>query len=116
MNIHEFVNSLKQTKVFTTKQCIVIDNLLIYFNNLKVYKVIIAVNPNLMKKAKKLGLTSQYSTTFFDDVLITVPDVKNISKGRFIAIYNPNNGNCSIYEGEVTEQEQIEKFKRKQKL
>ena len=45
VNIHEFVKDLRSAKVFTTKQCLVIENLYIYFRDLKVYKVIIAVNP-----------------------------------------------------------------------
>lgn len=51
MNIHEFVKSLNEAKVFTIKQCIVIENLIIYFEDLKVYKVVVAINPNQLKKA-----------------------------------------------------------------
>lgn len=111
MNLNEFVNSLKQSKVFSVKQCLVIDNIIIYFNDLKVYKVIVAVNQNMLKKAKKLGIYSQYCTTFFDDIPIKIPDNNKVEKGRFLILYNPNNSNYSIYPGEITEDEQIEKIK-----
>lgn len=111
VNLHQFVNDLKLSKAFTQKQCLVIDNLYIYFNNLKVYKVIIAVNPDMMKKAKKLGFTSCYKTIFIDDVPIKV-DEQKVDKGKYIAIYNPNNTNCTICHGEVDEEEQIRNLKR----
>lgn len=113
-SIHDFVKYLKLTKLFTQKQCLVIENLYIYFHDLKVYKVIVAVNPSMMKKAKRLGIDTNYKTTFFDDVEIRIDDkkMKNIDKGRFIAIYNPNNSECSIFKGEETEEEQEKKLKR----
>ena len=111
INIHEFVKSLKAAKVFTQKQCLVIENIYIYFNDLKVYKVIVAINPSMMKKAKKLGFETQYQTTFIDDVEIDVEGI-NASKGKYIAIYNPNNSDCAIYHGEEDEIEQRRKLKR----
>ena len=52
ITIHQFVKDMKLAKVFTQKQCLVIENLYIYFNDLKVYKVIIALNPLMMKKQR----------------------------------------------------------------
>lgn len=112
-NIHDFVKDLKTSKLFTAKQLIVIENLYIYIKDLKVYKVIIAVNPNQLKKAKKLGLNSQYSTTFFDDIPINFGKEENekLKNGNYIALYNPNNLECSIFAGEETEEQQIKKLK-----
>ena len=116
MNIHDFVKQLRLSKVYTTKQTVVIDNLYIYINNMKVYKVIVAVNPAMKKKAKRLGLLSDYITTYFDDVPITIegdycyPSCKNnqsIKEGKYIVIYNPNSGKATVYTGEETEQEQL---------
>lgn len=50
MNIHDFVKQLRLSKVYTTKQTVVIDNLYIYINNMKVYKVVVAINPDMKKK------------------------------------------------------------------
>ena len=111
ISIHQFVKDLKLAKVFTQKQCLVIENLYIYINDLKVYKVIIALNPSMMKKAKKLGFNNQYQTTYIDDVEINANDL-NISKGKYIAIYDPNTADCSIHHGEVDEADQIQRFKR----
>ena len=111
VTLHEFVNDLKNAKVFTAKQSLVIENLYIYFRNMRVYKVIIAVNPLMLKKAKKLGLNGPYITTYFDDIPISVPDLKN-SPDSYIALYNVNNGTCSVFSGEETEEEQIKSLKR----
>lgn len=134
VGLHEFVKDLKNAKAFTAKQCLVIENLYIYFRDLKVYKVIIAVNPLMLKKARKLGLNSQYSTIYFDDIPIRlpfgsaakglVPDLTNSSpSGRgtlcsaaYIALYNPNDGTCSVFNGEETEEEQINKLAAKKNI
>lgn len=115
INLHDFVKDLRLSKVFTTKQCIVIENLLIYFKDLKIYKVIISINPNQLKKAKKLGISSQYKTIIFDDIPIKITDVKNVDKGNYIAIYNLNTLECSIYPGEESEEKQIQRIKEKKK-
>ena len=97
VNIHDFVKELKLNKTFTQKQCIVIENLYIYFENLMVYKVVIAIHPDMLKKAKKLGLESNngYITIFFDNVKLDIKSLlPNVEKGRYIAIYNPNNADA----------------------
>ena len=75
--INDFVKDLKIKKLFTSKQCLVIENLYIYIKDLKVYKVVISVNPLMIKKAKKLGLNSQYIITDFDDIPIKINELKN---------------------------------------
>ena len=112
ISVHEFVKDLKTAKLFTAKQCLVIENLYIYFKDMKVYKVIIAVNPSMLKKAKKLGLNSQYISTFFDDIKISVPNL-NVSSGSYIALYNVNDQTCSVFSGEESEEEQMAKLAAK---
>ena len=112
ISLHEFVRDLKTAKLFTAKQCLVIENLYIYFKDMKVYKVIIAVNPSMLKKAKKLGLNSQYITTFFDDIKISIPTL-NISSGSYIALYNVNDQTYSVFSGEESEEEQMAKLAAK---
>ena len=112
ISVHEFVKDLKTAKLFTAKQCLVIENLYIYFRDMKVYKVIIAVNPSMLKKAKKLGLNSQYITTFFDDIKISVPTL-NVSSGSYIALYNVNDQTYSVFSGEESEEEQMAKLAAK---
>ena len=115
ITLSEFIINLKQSKVFTIKQASVIDFISIYVNDSKVYKVIVAVNPQLMKKAKRLGFKGQYKTIFFDDVVIDMSELKDKrNKGRCIIMYYPNdkNNDISVYEGEVDEQSQMSKLKR----
>ena len=115
-SIHNFVNDLKTAKVFTLKQLLVIEYLYIYIRDAKVYKVTIAVNPNMLKKAKKLGLSSQYITTFLDNIPIKFDkEQEQFNVGCYIALYNPNNLTCSICLGEESEEQQIKNL-RKMKL
>lgn len=106
INIHDFVKELKLNKTITQKQCVVIENLYIYFEDLIVYKVVIAIHPDMLKKAKKLGLNSNngYITIFFDSPGSIKLDYRSllpgVEKGRYIAIYNPNNAECTIFTGE----------------
>ena len=63
-----------------------------------------------------------YQTIYIDDVEITIDnlDVRlvrdvllvDISKGKYIAIYDPNTADCSIYHGEVEEIDQERRLKR----
>ena len=103
ITINEFITHLKTTKAFTSKQSVVIDFISIYVNESKVYKVVIAVNPLMMKKAKRLGIDVQYKTIFFDDVAIDLNALKKkCSKGKYIIMYYPNakNNDFGVYEGE----------------
>lgn len=120
MNIHEFVKNLKLSHVYTQKQTTVIDNLYIYIKDLKVYKVTVVVNPDMKKKARRLGLNGDYITTFFDDVPISIQGEyidKNskfdINTGKFIVIYNPCSGNAVVYPGEESEEEQMKKLQHR---
>ena len=121
VDIHTFVNNLKQARCFTQKQSIVIENLFIYFNDLKVYKVIVFTNPDMSKKAKKLGFEQTIKTIIMDDIPIYIKDLNlaagaasghACNKGKFIAVYNPNTRDCTICTGEESEEEQIQKLKR----
>ena len=42
--IHEFVNDLMKAKVFSSKQCLVIENLYVYVKDSEVYKVVVAIS------------------------------------------------------------------------
>ena len=115
VDLHQFVKDLKLNRMVTQKQCTVIDNLFIYFNDLKVYKVVIQANPLMMKKAKKLGIDREYVTIFMDDIPIKVDTTYSaladkelhVEHGKYIAIYNPNTADCGIYHGEESEEDQL---------
>ena len=105
--IHEFVNDLMKAKVFSSKQCLVIENLYIYVKDSEVYKVIVAVNPKMMKKAKKLGIDVPYKTYFMEVKLKLDP---KCTTGSFIILYDVNTKSCSIFNGEVSEEQQLQKI------
>ena len=65
-----------------------------------VYKVVIAIHPEMLKNAKKLGMNTNtgYITIYMVNVKLDIRSLlPNVEKGRFIAIYNPNNAECNIY-------------------
>ena len=109
--IHDFVKQLRLMKVFTSKQSVVIDNIFIYIEDLKVYKVVLQVNPLMMKKARRLGIKSEYQTTYFDVCPITLRFAEDtthaLDKGKYIAIYNVGTTSCSVYPGEDNEQDAV---------
>lgn len=112
MNVHDFIKHLKTSKVFTAKQSVVIDNVFIYFEDLKVYKVVLQINPSMMKKAKRLNINNEYITVFIDGPTSTKlrfdEDTKHeLDKGKFIAIYDIHRITCNVYPGEETEQAQM---------
>ena len=110
--INEFVNDLIKAKVFSIKQCLVIENLYIYVRDSEVYKVVVAVNPNLMKKAKKLGIDVPYKT-YFMEVKLKLDN--KCSTGSFIILYDVNTKIYSIFNGVVSEEKQLQRIKENRK-
>ena len=110
MDVYEFISELRRRGVFTIKQTMVIETVNIYVNNGVVYKVIVHVDPSVLKKAKKLGLNNEYIIHNMNEKL-KLED--KYCKGKVIIIYNTRNNTADVYEGENTEQEQVSNLKRK---
>ncbi len=123
ITLHDFVKELRINKTFTSKQERFIENLYIYFEDLKVYKIVIALVPSLVQKAKKFGLNEQYTTICTPDIEKTLKidalsdeDKRlesNVKKGKYICIYNLMTQDCAIYHGEESEKEQRAKIKKR---
>jgi len=99
MNIYTLLTKLRNDKVFTIKQLAYIENIYIYISNLKVYKLVLSIYPKEIKKAKKLGLNSQYIIINKSFGKINEP-LKNTSKGNYILIYSPNSQDITVWNGE----------------
>ena len=99
INIFDYIKQLKLSKIITTKQLKFIENIFFYIEDLKVYKFIIAVKPEMFKRAKRFGLTSLYDVHYVDQIRISEP-LANTSRGRFILIYNPGLNEVTVTEGE----------------
>ncbi len=123
ITLHDFVKELRINKTFTSKQERFIENLYIYFEDMKVYKIVIALVPSLVQKAKKFGLNEQYTTIQTPVIqktlkIETLSDEdklleSNVKKGKYICIYNLMNQDCAIYHGEESEKEQRAKIKKR---
>ena len=115
MNVHEFIKHLKSSKVFSSKQSVVIDNVFIYFEDLNVYKVVLQINPSMMKKAKRLNINNEYQTIYFDGptsmkLRFDEDTKRELDKGKFIAIYDIHRTSCSVYPGEESEDVQMKRI------
>ena len=108
--IEELVSDLRAAKVFTSKQTVVIENLFIYTRAGKAYKVVVSVIPTMLKKAKRLGIHSQYTTTILEDIPLELhPSIKT-NEQNLLILYNLSTNQYSVYSGEESEEEQIMKI------
>lgn len=117
MNVFEFITQLRLRHVYTSKQTPVIDRIIIYINNNIVYKYVIMINPKMMKKAKRLGFTSNYKI-FDEDIEPTKLETyyPQTNDGRYIIMIDPNTMIINVYNGEVTEEEQFKNLRRNAKI
>ena len=99
INIFDFIKHLKLSKKITTKQLPFIENINFYINNCVIYKYIIAVRPEMFKRAKRFGLESLFNVYCGINVKINEP-IPNTSIGRFILMYNPGNCEITVADGE----------------
>ena len=100
-DIFDFIKEMRLLIQFTSKQMRFIDNIYFYINDLIIYKYVVAVNPRLLKKAKRYGLNSEYIIHIndFEHKKIKEP-LENTKKGRFILMYNPGLNEITIAQGE----------------
>lgn len=110
-----FVNSIVKPK-----HQLVVESLYIYANNGIVYNVVINIIPNMLKKAKRLGLINDkqlrdgVSSIFVDltsrdhsQLDLTPALAANQRKGRIIIVHTLSNSQTLVYGGEVSEVDQI---------
>ena len=98
-NIFEVIKDLKLKKIFTTKQLKYIESVFFYIEDLTIYKFVIAVRPEMLKKAKKVGLNSLFD--IHDNINIKIKEpISNTSNGRFILIWNISFNEIMVAEGE----------------
>jgi len=104
MDIYDFIDKLRSNKYFTIKQLAHIETINIYTDNLNVYKVMLAVYPDELKKARKLGLKQQYIIYEEDFGKIKQPKFietqTDLSQGKYLFIYKPYNRDVIVWDGE----------------
>ena len=90
-DIYDFIKELRLSHFIDSKQLRFIENIGFYINDLIVYKIVVAVNPKILKKSSKYNLPQQYNVHHddFKHVKIKEP-FKNTSKGKYILMYNKN--------------------------
>jgi len=108
MEVYDLIEQLRKDKVFTNKQLQHIENVFIYFNDLNVYKVILAVYPLELKKAKKAGLKQQYTIIERDFRRIKEP-CEGTKYGHFQLSYKPCNQTVYCYTGEQVDPKEVRK-------
>ena len=99
MDIYDYIRQLKSNRVITVKQLKYIDLINFYVDDLTVYKYVICVNNDMIKRAIKAGLDKPY--IIHDDIAIKIrPFYKHCDTGRYILMYKPFNNEILICEGE----------------
>jgi len=99
MDIYDLIAKLRNDKLFTIKQLSHIQSIGFYISDLNVYKIVLVVYPNELKKAAKVGLKNQY--TFFNRGFGKIKEpLEGTAKGRYILLYHPYNREIIVSEGE----------------
>jgi hypothetical protein len=100
--LHEYIQLLRERRIFTIKQSQYLDYINLYINDAKCYKIILSCDPNIVKKAKKAGITQRFTIIeegLPDNILIS-PETYDISRGQFILQYVRRNQDINICVGE----------------
>ena len=108
MNVYEFIKELRKQRLYTVKQSMYVENIFIYVEDSEVYKIILQVDPAMIKKAKKIRLNNEY---VIHNLKQKVQLEDKFKKGRYIIIYDTRKDNADVYGGEITEKEQYERLK-----
>lgn len=116
LSVRDYIKTL-----FTSKQSLVVESVWVYAkvsdsnSKCEVYTTIINIDRNMLKKAKRLGIINCVNTT---NVILHQPQILTLdspitSHKRIIIIYDNRTKDCNIYEGETTEEEQIEDIRER---
>jgi len=112
MDIYDLITKLRNDKLFTIKQLSHVQSIGFYVSDLNVYKIVIAVYPNELKKAAKLGLMNQYNIFTKAFGKIKEP-LEGTAKGRYILLYKPYNKEIIVSEGEDSTPQLTQKYIRR---
>jgi hypothetical protein len=109
IRIQEYVNMLRERRIYTPKQTPFLQYICIYIDDRKVYKVLLHAYHCTLKKVKKVGIYNLFTFLEKDKLpnyyMINSPKEFDISKGRFIIQYSFKTRELKIYPGEPTEEE-----------
>jgi hypothetical protein len=109
--LREYVQLLRERRIFTVKQSAFIDYVNLYIKDAKCYKIVLTCNQDLLNKAKKAGIT--YRHTIIEknipDNLLISPEQHDISKGQFMLQYVMRNRDINICPGENYYLDQLRK-------
>jgi len=99
-DIYTFIDSLWEKGIYTLKQLGFLENIYIYMDDLRIYKIVLAAYPKELRKALKRGITSQY-TIFEGDYGKIAEPVPGTKHGKYMIQYSPASRKATLYEGEV---------------
>ena len=112
MILYEFINELKKMGIYKVKMSMYVESLNIYVHDESAYKVILHVNPDVLKKAKKVGLNQEYVIYDLNDKDLKIKMEDKFKKGYYIIIYDLSKNESKVYEGENSEMNQFNYFKK----
>ena len=102
VDLYQYVQLLRERGIIKSKQTLFLDSLCLYTNNGQVYKIMLTVDPKLMKRARKVGIREPL--TLIKNNLpknkIISPHKVNIDNGLFMIQYIFKNQTFNCLPGE----------------
>ena len=101
-DLYQYVQLLRERGILKSKQTSYLDSLCLYTNNGEVYKIMMTLDPKLLKKARKAGIHQPLTlikNNLPKNKLISPPKI-NIDNGLFIIQYIFKNQTFNCLPGE----------------
>lgn len=113
MTLHEFLDQLKMMGIYRVKMSGYVDTINIYVKDQMAYKVMLHLNPDTLKKAKKkVGLDQEYVIHSLKHNQYKICMEDKFKQGNYIIIWDLHKGTFNVYEGESSEIDQLNNIKR----
>ena len=112
MNVYEFIEEIKKMVLYKVKMSMYVETINIYVCNEKVYKLMLHVNPDVLKRAKKVGLNQEYVIYDLSDKGMKIKMDDKFKQGYYIIIWDLSKNVTQVYEGENSEMNQFNYIKK----
>ena len=112
MNLYEFIEEIKKMGLYKVKMSMYVESINIYVNDEKVYKLMLHVNPDVLKKAKKVGLNQEYVIYDLSEKGMKIKMDEKFKYGYYIIIWDLSKNEPKVYEGENSEMNQFNYLKK----
>jgi hypothetical protein len=102
LSIPQYIQLLREKRIWTSKQTLFLEYVNLYTDNARVYKIILSTNPDQLKRAAKVGIKARFTIIHEDipQIPIQNPPTFDISKGKYFLQYSLRTKDVNVYPGE----------------